>query len=359
MLQLPKDLPFWLRICLIFPLLFLNGWLGLLLLGYLQPFTSLLVTAIILAFLLNFPIQLLQHRGIHRLIAVGIVLTVSLLILVVLGLTLVPLIIEQLSGLVSSLPSLIDSGIQQLEVIQKWAIAQKLPSNFGEVAEREIQQLSGLLQATSSQLLSFILGAINSLINIFLLLVLTIFMVLNGERSWQGIFSWLPFAWRQPLQLSLQQTFQSYFAAQALLAGILSLAQTFVFVVLGVPYAVLFGVSIGLTTLIPYASTVMVVVVSGLVALQDFTLGLKVLASAILIGLINDNVVSPRLVGSSIGLNPIWLIIALFVGGKVAGVLGLVIAVPIASVIKRMADVMRTPGVEPSPLNTSVTAAID
>ncbi|NJN39524.1 MAG: AI-2E family transporter [Acaryochloridaceae cyanobacterium CSU_3_4] len=70
--------------------------------------------------MLNFPIQLLQHRGIHRLIAVGIVLTVSLLVLVVLGLTLVPLIIEQLSGLVTSLPSLIDSGTQQLEVIQKW-----------------------------------------------------------------------------------------------------------------------------------------------------------------------------------------------------------------------------------------------
>jgi predicted PurR-regulated permease PerM len=53
--------------------------------------------------------------------------------------------------------------------------------------------------------------------------------------------------------------------------------------------------------------------------------------------------VSPRLVGSSIGLNPIWLIIALFIGGKVAGVLGLVIAVPIASVIKRMTDIMRSP----------------
>lgn len=343
MIQLLKDTPFWLRFCLIFPLAFLNGWLGLLLLDYLQPLTSLLVTAVILAFLLNFPIYMLQKKGIQRFVAISIVLSIALVVFGILALTLVPLIIEQLSGLVTSLPSLIDSGTQQLEVIQQWAIAQKLPTNIGEVAEREIEQLSGILQATSSQLLSFILGAINSLINIFLLLVLTIFMVLNGERSWKGIFSWLPLGWSQPLQSSLQQTFQSYFAAQALLAGILSMAQTIVFLALGVPYAVLFGVSIGLTTLIPYASTVMVVVVSILVALQDFALGLKVLASAILIGLINDNVVSPRLVGSSIGLNPIWLIIALFIGGKVAGVLGLVIAVPIASVIKRMTDVMRSP----------------
>jgi predicted PurR-regulated permease PerM len=343
MIQLPKEIPFWLKYCLIFPLVFLNGWLGLLLLGYFQPLTSLLVTAIILAFLLNIPIHMLQERGIQRLFAVSIVLSITLLVLGILGLTLVPLIIEQLSGLVTSLPSLIDSGTQQLQVIQQWAIAQKLPTNITEVAEREIQQLSGILQATSSRLLSFILGTINSLINIFLLLVMTIFMVLNGARSWEGIFSWLPLAWSQPLQASLQQTFQSYFAVQALLAGILSVTLTIVFLGLGVPYAVLFGVSIGVTTLIPYASTAMVVVVSVLVALQDFTLGLKVLASAILIGLINDNVVSPRLVGRSIGLNPIWLIIALFIGGKVAGVLGLVIAVPIASVIKHMTDLMRSP----------------
>ncbi len=355
MLQLPKEIPFWLRLWIIFPLAFLNGWLFLLLLSYLQPLASLLITAIILAFLLNFPIQLLQQRGIQRFVSISIVLTLALLALGVVGLTLVPLIVEQLSGLVTSLPTLIDSGTQQLEAIQKWAIAQKLPSNLGDVAAREIEQLSGILQATSSQLLSFILGTINSLINIFLLLVLTIFMVLNGERSWQGIFSWLSLDWSQPLQTSLQQTFQNYFAAQALLAGILSIAQTAVFLALGVPYAVLFGVSIGLTTLIPYASTVMVVVVSVLVALQDFTLGLKVLASAIMIGLMNDNVVSPRLVGNSIGLNPIWLIIALFIGGKVAGVLGLVIAVPIASVIKRMTDIMRTPSAELSPLNTATT----
>jgi predicted PurR-regulated permease PerM len=343
MIQLPKAIPFWLRLWLIFPLAFLNGWLGLQLIGYLQPLASLLITAMILAFLLNFPIQLLQQRGIQRGAAIAIVLVITLLVLGIMGLTLVPLIVEQLSGLVTNLPTLLDSGTQQLQALHQWAIAQKLPANLSTVAERTIAQLSGILQATSSQLLSFILGAINSLINIFLLLVLTIFMVLSGKTAWEGLFSWLPPAWNEPLQFSLQQTFQNYFAAQALLAGILSAAQTIVFLALGVPYAVLFGISIGITTLIPYASTVMIMAVSILVALQDFSLGVKVLASAIVVGLINDNVISPRLVGNSIGLNPIWLIIALFIGGKIAGVLGLVIAVPIASVLKRMTDLMRLP----------------
>lgn len=71
MLQGLNAIPLWLRLGLIFILAFLNGWLELLLLSYLQPLTSLLVTAIILAFLLNFPIHILQKRGIQRLGAVS------------------------------------------------------------------------------------------------------------------------------------------------------------------------------------------------------------------------------------------------------------------------------------------------
>ena len=342
MLELLKGLPLWLRLWLIFPLAFLNGWLLLLLFDSLQPLTSLLTTAIILAFLLNFPIQLLQQRRVPRGWAISIVLAIALLFLGILGLTLVPLIVEQLSGLVTNLPELIESGSQQLQALQRWAITQQFPESLSDIAEQAITQLSGILQVTSSKLLNFILGTISSLINILLLIVLTIFMVLSGESAWKGIFSWLPSSWSQPLQASIQQTFQNYFAAQALLAGMLSVAQTIVFLFLGVPYAVLFGVSIGITTLIPYASTVTIILVSLVVALQDFSLGLKVLVAAIVVGQINDNVIAPRLVGDSIGLNPIWLIIALFIGGKVAGVLGLLIAVPLASVIKRMADTIRS-----------------
>jgi predicted PurR-regulated permease PerM len=76
--------------------------------------------------------------------------------------------------------------------------------------------------------------------------------------------------------------------------------------------------------------------------LQDFWLGIKVLVAAILVGQVNDNVVAPRLMGGMTGLNPVWIIIALFIGGKVLGILGLLIAVPIASVIKTTTDFLRS-----------------
>ncbi|OLP16517.1 AI-2E family transporter [Leptolyngbya sp. 'hensonii'] len=342
MLESLKTLPNWLKLWLIFPLAFLNGWLWLLLLDYLQPLVSLLIAAIILAFLLNFPIRLLQERGMDRGAAIGLVLTIALLLIGFIAVTLVPLILEQLSGLVSSLPRLLQSGNEQIQSFQAWAVERRLPVDLTGIVDQAISQLSGILQATSSQLLSFFLSTISSLLNIALVLVLTIFMVLNGKDAWNGLFNWLPQPWNLTLQASIQQTFRRYFATQALLASILSLILTIAFLVLGVPYAVLFGVSIGLTTLIPYASPVTIVAVSLVVALQDFSLGLKVLVTAVIIGQLNDNILSPRLMGNTTGLNPIWLIIALFIGGKLGGILGLLIAVPLASVIKSTVDGLRS-----------------
>ena len=342
MLDALSHLPRWLKVALVFPLIFLNAWILYLLGSYFEPLVSIVVTASLLAFLLDFPIRGLQDRKIPRVLAITLVLGSALLIFGLLVFILVPLIVEQLGELVNSLPKWLESGTQQLQNLEKWAIAQQLPFDIRDSLAEVTTKLTNLIQSLSSRLLNFILGTIGSLANVLFVLVLTVFLVLSGEEVWDGIFSWLPAPWDNYFRDSIQNTFENYFASQAILAGILSLAQTFVFGILNVPYAVLFGVTIGLTTLIPYASALTITIISALLILKDFWLGLKVLVAAIIVGQINDNVIAPRLVGGMIGLNPVWIILSLLVGGKLAGVLGLLIAIPLASVIKNAADVLRT-----------------
>jgi predicted PurR-regulated permease PerM len=337
------SLPSWLKLWLLFPLFFLNGWLLLLLIDYLQPFIVILVLSAIFAFLLNLPAQFLQKRGVLRPWARAIVLSIALLGLGGTALTIGPLIVEQLSALVANLPQLVESGDNQLQALKNFAIAQNLPIDLTDLLNRAIDRLGSVFQLASSQLLNVLTGTISSLINILSFLVLTLFMIIGGESAWDGIFSWLPSPWNETLQESIQTTFRRYFGTQALLAGLIGMAQTLSLILFGIPYAVLFGVMIGLTTLVPYASAFTIMLVSIIVALQDFGLGVKVLIAAIAIGQVNDILISPRLMGETIGLNPIWLIAALFVGGRVGGVLGLLVAVPVASVIKSTADKLRSP----------------
>lgn len=341
MLDFFDKLPRWLQIGIIFPIAFLNSWLLVILISYLEPLISISITATLLAFLLDFPVRALQDRGIKRELSISLVFLVSVLILVLLIVILVPLIIQQLNELIISLPGLLDASREQLKSAEQWPIIQQLSINIQYSIDQLINSFSSILQSLSSNLLNFILGTIGSLVNVLFVFILTVFLVLTGEQVWDGIFSWIPTPWNTRLRESLQQRFENYFASQAILAGMLSVAQTIAFAVLNVPYAVLFGVLIGVTTLIPYTSAVTILIISSILMLQQFSLGLKVLITAFVIGQINDNIIAPRLMGGMTGLNPVWIIISLFIGGKVGGILGLLIAVPLASVIKGTTDSLR------------------
>lgn len=342
MFETLKGLPGWLRVWIVFPFAFLNGWLFLLLFDYLQPFLNTLIAAAIFAFLLNLPAHFLQDRGVSRGMAIALVLLVALLGVGGITVTIGPLVFDQFSALVANAPQLVESGDQQLQFLRQFAIDQHLPINLPDLLEQAVNQLGRVFQVASNQVLAVVTTTISSLVNVLFFLVLVIFMLVGGESAWDGIFSWLPDPWNETLQDSIQTTFRRYFGTQVLLAGILSLAQTLGLLLWGVPYAILFGVTIGVSTLIPYAGVVVIAAVSLIVSLQDFGQGIRVLITAIVIGQVNDILISPRLMGQTIGLNPIWLIAALFLGGKVGDVLGLLVAVPLASVIKSTVDRLRS-----------------
>ena len=336
-----KQLPRQFTIGLTFPIIFLNGWLLLRLFEELQPLVSLLITATLIAFLLDFPIRFLQQWGVKRILAVGLVFLVFLVILVTSGLFLVPLIIEQANELLTRLPDWIKSGQQQLQSLETWAVAQQLPIDLGSTFNQLVERLTSLLRSLTSQALGLIFGAIGRMINVFLTLVFAIFIVLRGESLWNGILSWFPEQWSSQIREYLPQNFERYIVGQVTLATILAIAQTAALLILGVPLAELFGVGIGACSLIPLGGITTIIIVSLLIALQNFWLGVKVFLVTLIIIQINDNVVAPRLVGELIGLNPVWMLISLFIGVKLAGVLGLVVTVPIAGFIKGTFDTFR------------------
>lgn len=188
-------LPAWLRLSISFPLFFLNGWLLVILLSYLEPLGTMLTTATLLAFLLDFPIRLLEARGIQRGWATALVFLFALIILAILGLILIPIIVEQLTELLSNLPQWLESGNQQIDSVKKWAIANQLPIDFQGIIAQVAEKLSAILQSLGNQVLSLVGGTIGTAVNTLIILVLTIFLVLTGESVWTGIFSWVPQPW--------------------------------------------------------------------------------------------------------------------------------------------------------------------
>jgi predicted PurR-regulated permease PerM len=108
-----------------------------------------------------------------------------------------------------------------------------------------------------------------------------------------------------------------------------------------VPFGLLFGITIGLAALIPFGGTVSIIIVTLLVGLRDIGIAVKVLLVSALVQQLIENVLAPRVLGSFTGLNPFWVFIALLSGARIGGLLGVIVAVPIAVVVKEALAAIR------------------
>ncbi|MDX2212069.1 MAG: AI-2E family transporter [Oculatellaceae cyanobacterium bins.114] len=343
-----KKLVQWLIIAVLFPLVFLDGWLALKGLQYFQPLITVFVLASLLALLLNYPVQFLQRRGIKRGQAVALILLVTLLVVVILGITLIPLLLEDLGELGQLVPQWLESGNQQLQLFQDWLASQNLPVRLGLVVNQVVNSLPNELQELADQVVTLTLETVGGLSELLLTVVLTFYLLADGDRLIQELFRRLPEPLSSRVRESLRQNFQNYFIGQAALGLIVSVFMTIAFAVLQIPYALLFGFGIGVMALIPFGDVVTCAIISVLLGFQDFWLGIKVITIALVVDQIIDQIIAPRLLGRFTGLRPIWVLVSLLIGAKIGGLLGLVIAVPFASSIKSALGGFEVPGLNHS-----------
>ncbi|MGB3496372.1 MAG: AI-2E family transporter [Elainellaceae cyanobacterium] len=349
MMQWVSSLPKWLMAELVILFTLLNGWLLFLAFHSLQPLITVLVIATLFSFLLNYPVQLFQKRGVQRGYAVLAIVLLVLGIVILCGVTLVPLLLSQLDDLANLLPIWLESGSEQFDDLDQWFEAQKIPLDLSGLVSQLSSLLPDELTALPNQLLDIVVGTADRIIEVLLTVVLTVYLLLHGEEFWNGILKWLPEPWGDRLQKALTDQFRNYFVGQAVIASLMAVVLTSVFFLLKIPFWLVFGLGIGVTVLIPFGDLLSISVVSILVSFNNVWLGGEVLAIAILTDQLIDNAVAPRIFSHLVGLNPVWILIALLIGAQFGGVLGVLIAVPLAATVKTTFDL----AIAPSELPTS------
>jgi predicted PurR-regulated permease PerM len=349
-----NQLPPWINWGLALPLIVLNAWVLLQIFQYFQPLINVFVTAMLLAFVLDYPVQALRHLRVKRTQAIFLVLLLTLTTLIIVGVTLIPALIVQVNELAKEMPNWITSSSQQLQIIQTWAKVRRFPIDLSRLILQLEEQFSSQLQALSGEIFGFLFGAIGRIFELVLTFVLTFYILLHGDRLWAGIFRWFPPHSGKKIRRALRQNFHNYFAGQATLALLMGSAMTVAFLLIQVPFGLLFGLAIGVMTLIPFGAGFSICIVSLLMTLQSVWLGAKVLVVATVIDQIIESLVAPQLIGGFTGLNPVWILAALLIGAKIGGFLGVLVAVPLASSIKGIAEALRSPN-KSSKENSSVT----
>ncbi|MDY7022009.1 MAG: AI-2E family transporter [Cyanobacteriota bacterium] len=314
---------------------------------YIGELISILVTAGLIAFILNYAVAKLQ-RLIPRGVAAALVYLLAGLVVIIIALTIVPPVITQGRQLITKFPDLIESGKQQLAEFQVWGLERNLPINVEILQQQILVKLQGKVEAIATTSLGLVLGTFNWVIDFILILVIAFYMLLDGERLWGGITSILSPKVRYIFTESLANNLQGFVSGQLLLGLFMAVSLSLSFLLLKVPFFLLFAVFIGVMEIIPFVgATLGIGTVTIIVAFINWWLALKVLVISVIFQQIKDNIVAPRIMGNITGLSPVIIFTALLLGGKVGGLLGVILAIPLTGVVKSIVEVVLDPGSPP------------
>lgn len=325
-------------IALAAPLIVLNAWAFSNIFGYFQSLFVVLLIASLFAFLLNYPVSWLESRGMRRTQAAILVFFTALLLLLVLCVTLVPLAFSQAQQFVVRLPEWVDSGQRQLVFLNERVDTLGLPISLDGLIAQIGTRLKGEVQNIAGQVLNLALNltvvTVVRLLDALLIVVSTFYLLQHCNEIWVSLIEWLPSRIQQPFSETLRLSFQNYFIGQIIVATCMATGLTSVFLLLKFPFGLLFGLTIGLMALVPFGGSVGIVLVTLLMALRDIGVALQMLAVSAIIQQIVENGIAPRILGRVTGLNPFWIFVSILTGARVGNVLGVIVAVPTAVVIK-------------------------
>ncbi len=342
MRRLPANTQNLLVVGLGFPIVGLNLWVLSQFFRYFEHLITVLTIAALIAFLLNYPVKILERIHFRRVPAIITVLFTTIALLTILGVTVVPSAIEQTTELVKQVPEWIQSSNENINTWEEWGKSKGFPIDLDVLRTQINAKIDTQLQIIGTQAVGLAVGTISGVIDTLSILVLSIYMLLYGERLWQGLIKLLPDRIGTPLSDSLRLNFQNFFISQLILGTFMASLLTPTFFFLNVPFGLSFAIFIGVSELIPFiGASLGIGIVTIVIMLKNFGLGISVLIASLILQQIKDNLLTPKLMGEFIGLNPIVILICLLAGGQIAGLLGVIIAVPIAGTIKGTIDTIR------------------
>ena len=297
--------------------------------------------SVVFAYLMYGCVKQIEKLKCPHMLAVNLVFIVFLGVLVFALFFLVPLLWEQLSNLINELPF----KIKQVEGYIDY-LSQEYPAY---ISKDQINQWVSSFQTDFARMgqfaLSFSIATISNVLMLVVYLVLVPLMVYFFVKDSNQILSW--FALLLPprrrlmknVWVEVNEQIANYIRAKILELILVGIAATLAFFFFGLKYAVLLGVLVGLSVLVPYVGVVIVTIPVFVVAYFQWGLDINFFYLVVvysIIMVIDGNILAPLLFAETMEIHPVAVIIAILIFGGLWGFWGVFFAVPLASVAKAL-----------------------
>ena len=289
-----------------------------------------------------------------RILAVSIVYVLVLTVVIFSAITVVPTVIAQISQLLNSiyqqLPHFVQSTAQAMLPLEHHLHTAHIEIKTADLVDH---LLSFLPKIEAEQIFSRVGDVAVSTMTWaaygLSVLLLSFYFLLDGPKMQQAIVKIFPLRHQKRLLLitkEIDQSLQTFFKGQVVLALSFGIVITIIFYSLGVHYALLLGIVLAIFEIIPvigptigFVPTVFSVVFDGMDNVHGNRLSELVLVLAIFCALqwVKDNLVAPKYMGNAIGMHPVVIFLAIMIGAKIDGLLGIIFAIPAACVLQVLA----------------------
>jgi len=305
-----------------------------------------------LAYCLDPVADRLERVGCSRSVSVLIISLAALLLFFILILLFIPTLIQQATSLLGAIPEAF------------WSLQTTLSDRFPQMSDensivrRQLVTIGDLLQARGGELLNGIVSYVLNFINVLVLLVVvpvvTVYLLFDWDRMIAKIDELLPRDHAptiRRLASEIDDTLASFIRGQGTVCILLGLYYIIALTIVGLNYGIFVGFIAGFLTFIPFVGAA----VGGILAIglalfqfwgytevvdgETITHGTQWIRIGVVVAIyllgqfVEGNILTPRLVGGSIGLHPVWLLLALSVFGSIFGFVGMLVAVPVAAML--------------------------
>jgi len=331
--QFRKQFLFWIGTLVVFVFLM---WLFA---DILLPF----VAGMALAYFLDPVADRLEKMGASRLVATIIILFCFVILFALFLMIVIPILGNQITGFLERMPELV-TKLQGLIASTESTWLRDIIGIEGKSLQDNVGELMRQGAGWLSTLLKRIWDSGKALISVISLLVVTpvvaFYLLFDWDNMVKKIDSWLPRDHRDTVHEivnDIDAAVAGFVRGQGTLCMILGVFYALSLTILGLNFGLLIGLFAGLVSFIPYVGSISGLILSVGVALVQFWPDYWMIGAVVVIFAVGQffegNILQPKLVGTSVGLHPVWLMFALFAFGSLMGFTGMLIAVPAAAAV--------------------------
>jgi predicted PurR-regulated permease PerM len=306
-----------------------------------------LAAAFVIAYLLDPLIDRLERIGVRRRFGILLVLLLAGALVLAFLLVAIPRLVREITSLAERMPvyleRLVTVVVPQLETRFGVELPDTLEELLGGLRGLELTAL-GAVRDVLLGALSTATGTVSVLIGLLVIPILAYYLLVEFDQVLRRLGGWIPRAQRDYViekARTADHLISGFLRGQLLVAAILGVLYALGFGAIGIDLAIGVGLLAGVMALVPYLGNVVAVGLASSLCVLEFGFDwhlLAVLGWYAVVQNLEGFVLTPRIVGGSVGLHPGAVIVALLIGGDLFGFLGLLIAVPAAAVVKVFVD---------------------